>query len=277
LFVSSNAARASIDYNTDGAIYTQNFDSLPNTPENVSLGSTPAGWLDDSTTPAAGQFSIQGWYLFHPILQTEGGANGHQRMRIGAGTATTGAFMSFGSSASTERALGTLNSNTLAVAGGNAYFGMRLTNNTGNTIYGFTLSYDGEQWRDGGNATPASETDIVQYALGATGIQDTPSYINVGSGADFTSPVNNTSAAAVNGNTTGKVSVGPVTVSDIAWQPGQDLWIRWVDTNAAGNDHGMAIDNVNFVASVNLPEPATAGLLAIGALFGLRRARRAAR
>jgi hypothetical protein len=283
LFLSSNTSRASIDYNTDGATYTQNFDSLPNTPENTSLGATPIGWIDDTTSPGANQFSIQGWYLFHASAlgpTGEGGANQHQRMRIGAGTVNTGAFMSFGTSGSTERALGMVNSNTLtATVGGNAYFGMRLTNNTGNTIYGFTISYDGEQWRDGGNATPASETDTMQYAFGASGIQDSPSYSNLPASLNFTSPVNaNTgSGAAVVGNTAGKVSVGPVTVSDIAWQPGTDLWLRWLDVNATGNDHGMAIDNVNFTASQFLPEPACASLVAIGALFGLRRTRRAAR
>src|SRR5262249_34474657 len=103
LFLATRGVRAAISYDTDNAVYSQNFDSLPNTPENTSLGNTPAGWTDDTLTPGAGQFSIQGWYLFHALTPTEGGASGHQRMRIGAGTVNTGAFMSFGTSASTDR------------------------------------------------------------------------------------------------------------------------------------------------------------------------------
>ena len=75
-------ARGSESYSIVGSPYSQNFDSLPNSPENTSLGSSPIGWIDDTTTPGASQFSILGWYLYHPTSQTEGGANGHQRMRI---------------------------------------------------------------------------------------------------------------------------------------------------------------------------------------------------
>ncbi len=109
-------SRAAILYATAGSTYSQNFDSLPNTPENASLGTTAnmAGWIDDTASPAANQVSIVGWYLYHPVAQSEGGFNGHQRMRIGPGNSTTGAFMSWGSSGSTERALGMLNSNTMA-------------------------------------------------------------------------------------------------------------------------------------------------------------------
>src|SRR5690349_14920200 len=81
---------AAVIYSTAGSTYTQDFNSLPNTPQNTSLGSSPAGWTDDSSSPGSGNFSIVGWYLYHPISQSEGGANGHQRMRIGAGTQNTG-------------------------------------------------------------------------------------------------------------------------------------------------------------------------------------------
>src|SRR5438034_10805075 len=104
----AKTAPASIIYSTPGSTYAQNFDTRPNTPENVSLGNSPAGWQDDIASPGAGNFSIVGWYLFHPASLTEGGFTGHQRMRIGAGSATTGAFMSFGTSGSTERAMGSL-------------------------------------------------------------------------------------------------------------------------------------------------------------------------
>ena len=110
----SSHSRAAVIYSMPNATYSQNFDSLPITPANATLGATPAGWTDDNAAPAAGNFSIVGWYLYHPITQSEGGANGHQRMRIGAGTQNTGAFMSFGASGSTERALGDVGSTTLA-------------------------------------------------------------------------------------------------------------------------------------------------------------------
>src|SRR6266545_1264929 len=82
---STGPARGSIIYSTPGSTYSQNFDTLPITPENVSLGTSPIGWQNDNASPGAGNFSIVGWYLFHPASLSEGGFDGHQRMRIGAG------------------------------------------------------------------------------------------------------------------------------------------------------------------------------------------------
>jgi hypothetical protein len=274
LISNANQTRAAIIYSTSGSTYSQNFDSLPNTPENSSLGTTAngIGWTDDNASPPSGQFSIVGWYLFHPISQAEGGANGNQRMRIGAGTVNTGAFMSFGASGSTERALGAVNSNTLAAAGtGSAYYGARLTNNTGQTLTEFTLSYNGEQWRDGGNSPAVAQSLTFGYMVGAANIQD-PGFITGETALNFNSPVftNTGSGAAVNGNVAGRVAIGPKAVG-VNWAPGTDLWIRWADLNDTGNDHGLGIDDLNFSADV--PEPSSLMLLA-AAVVGLALAKR---
>lgn len=76
----ASTAQAAILYNTPGNTYTQNFDALPSTPLNTSLGNSPVGWTDDNALPAAGNFSIVGFHLWHPVSQTEGGFNNHQRM-----------------------------------------------------------------------------------------------------------------------------------------------------------------------------------------------------
>jgi hypothetical protein len=243
-----------------GGTYSQNFDSLPNTPQNSSLGSTPTGWTDDNAAPSAGNFSIPGWYLFHPTTQTEGGFSGNQRMRIGAGTANTGAFMSFGASGATERALGILNSNTLAPAGtGMAFLGARFTNNAGYPLTQLTVTYTGEQWRDGGAATPNAQSLSFGYMVNAPNIQDAG--FTSAPALDFTSPViaNTGSGAAVDGNTAGSQLI-TATISGIDWQPGQDLWIRWADLNDSGNDHGLSVDNFEFSA---IPEP---GALVLAAM-----------
>jgi hypothetical protein len=68
---------------------------------------------------------------------------------------------------------------------------------------------------------------------------------------------------------------------DIAldWQPGQTLWLSWIDYNSAGFDHGLAIDNVSVSAAVTaVPEPASYALMGAGllGLAALQRRRRAA-
>ena len=277
---SFHEARGSVSYLTPGSTYSQNFDSLPNTPLNQTLGNSPIGWIDDTTTPGTSQFSILGWYLYHPLSLAEGGANGHQRVRIGAGTANVGAFMSWGASGSTDRALGDLGSNTLApatpAAGSDIYIGLRLRNDTGVTLDTFTLTYNGEQWRDGGATVPNAQSMNFMWSTTATAISDPNSAFNPVAALDFTSPVfvNTGSGAAVDGNAAGRVNGITATVSGINWAPGTDLWLRWDDLSSIGNDHGLAIDDLSFVANYTVvPEPSAFALLGFG-LAGLLAIRR---
>ena len=187
----ASLSRAAILYSTPGSTYSQNFDSLPTTPENTSLGSSPAGWTDDNPSPGAGNFSIVGWYLYYPadLSSGEGGFNGHQRMRIRRGNSTTGAFMSWGSTGSSDRSLGMLNSNTFgpeqASMGSPSFYGARFTNNTGTTLGEFTLSYTGEQWHEE-NTTAQSIT--FDYSLDAMSIQDGGCHLYGGAHARFYEP-----------------------------------------------------------------------------------------
>ncbi len=241
---------AAVIYSTPGSTYSQNFDTLPNTPQNASLGASPAGWTDDNSSPGAGNFSIVGWYLYHPISQSEGGANGHQRMRIGAGTVNTGSFMSFGASGSTERALGDVGSTTLAAnpaapaTGTPIYWAMRVTNNTGQTLGSFTVSYFGEEWRDGNNTTPEAIT--VAYTNAAT--TDATNWADqAAANPDFTSipaltfnpPVTANNDAAVDGNVAGRSpSALSATITGLNWAPGLTFGfgstnLKWLGTTTA--------------------------------------------
>jgi hypothetical protein len=285
-FTCTNNGHAAVIYSTEESTYFQDFDSLPNTPENVILGSTEngVGWTDDSSAPGASQFSIPGWYLYHSadlgITGTrEGGVNGHQRVRIGPGSSNVGAFWSFGGgvSGTADRALGSVASNTLTGVGTEVYIGLRVHNATGLTLQSFTLSYRGEQWRDGGAAVPNAQNLTFMWSTTATAISDANSLFAVVPELGFTSPVfaHLSGGAAVDGNVAGLFNVSAFTVEGLNWAPGTDLWLRWADVNDSGNDHGLAIDDLNFSAST-LPEPATCGMLSLGllALLG-RRQRRA--
>jgi hypothetical protein len=116
---------------TLGVPYTENFDSL------ASSG-TPA-WANDSTLP--------GWFLSTDATPSV------TSYLVGNGSVTTGGFYSFGAVSSTDRALGGLGSNTYYGASGVGlgYIGLILQNQTGATINEMSVSYVGEQWRNGGN------------------------------------------------------------------------------------------------------------------------------
>jgi hypothetical protein len=271
----ASGATAAVVYSTDGSTYSQDFDSLPNSPTNTSLGNTPSGWIDDTSSPGAGQFSIVGWYLNHPTSTTEGGANGHQRLRAGSGSSTTGAFYSFGANSSTERALGDLGATTLAADDGTGVLSMalRLTNNTGTTLNSFSLSYTGEQWH---TSTATADPMTVDFATDVSGSD----FVGTGTftpvpGLTFASTVSGAAEAALDGNDPANRSALSATNVPVNWAPGTDLWIRWSDIQVATlRDHGNAIDDLSFSATA-VPEPASLGLVVLGTAAGtVRRPRR---
>jgi hypothetical protein len=213
--------------------YTQNFDDLSN--------------VAGSTT---NNLSIAGWYL----TESGGGARDNEQYAVDAGSSTTGDTFSYGSSGSTDRALGSLRSGTLIPV-----FGASFSNQTGATITSLSISYSGEQWRLG----TLSRTDTLQfqYSLNATDLV-TGTWVGV-TALDFVSPTTTTTGAK-NGNATFTNLASPITALSIL--SGQTFWVRWVDLDASGADDGLAVDNFSLTASgvVAVPEPRT-----YAAVFGL--------
>lgn len=237
------SAQAAVSLGSPAATYSQSFDTL------ASSGTNPA-WANDATLP--------GWSLFNSL----GAAVPTYIVNNGSGNA--GGFVSYGATGAAERALGGLGSGGTyfgspaagTVAG---YIALALSNDTGVELASFTLGFDGEQWRNGGNAT--AQTMTLEYGFGAS-FASVAGWTAAGSGFNFTSPIATATAAAVDGNTAGLVSGlgGTVTTS---WAPGQTLWLRWTETNELGNDHGLAIDNLS-VSVTAVPEPGTWALLLAG-------------
>jgi hypothetical protein len=257
------AAFATLSYSTGFSTLPQNFDSL-------GMSGTPA-WTNNSTIP--------GWYLFN-------GANAAitSTYRADPGTSNSGSFYSFGAASTMERSLG-------GVASGGAYFGspasntiagyiaVGITNNLGVNVSTFTVGFDGEQWRDGGLATgitvPSAQTMVLEYGFGAT-FAGVTTWTAPGGSFNFASPVftsTTSGGAAVVGNSAGLTAGLGGTVTGATWAAGDTLWIRWIERNDIGNDHGLSVDNFRFAS---VPEPsaylfgALATILGGGAAFGRR-------
>ena len=247
LALSFAPAHAAISVTSPAFTYSQTFDTL------AASGATNA-WADDSTLP--------GWSLVNAVgasVPTYATDN----------TTNTGGFRSFGDTGSSERAFG-------GVASGGAYFGspasgavagwiaVAFTNGTGAALNGFNVAFNGEQWRNGGNTS--AQTMVLEYGYGAS-FGSVTSWTAPGGSFDFTSPVIGSTAAAVAGNSAGLVSGLGGSISS-NWAAGDTLWLRWVERNDVGNDHGLAIDNLSFSVSA-VPEPGAvalwlAGLAAVG-------------
>lgn len=251
-------AAHALDVSSGSYTYAENFDSL-------TTSTAATGWANDTTLP--------GWSLF---IGTGAAAPTYV---ADTGSSNAGSFKSYGASGSSERALGGLGSGgayfgSPASGGVGGYIAVSFTNLTGGALAGFTLGYDGEQWRNGGNTS--AQTMVLQYGFGSS-FADVAGWSAPGGDFDFTSPVTGSTAAAVDGNGTGRIAGLGGTV-ETAWAAGDTLWLRWVEVNDVGNDHALALDNFSFaVVTAPVPEPGTWALLMAGLLGVTATARRARR
>jgi hypothetical protein len=295
----ANHAAAAIAYTEPGFVYTQDFNSFPLkhpngttisqasganlqvlTPTNNATGLYSEGWKDD-TTSDSDHISIPGWYLYgekdnlpaSDPANTEGGYNGHQRLRYNTGSATAASFYAYASVNDSEKALGTL-SGTAIDNGGRSYIGAAFVNDTGTTMTEFTIKYRGEQWR----ASNAVGVDFLDFQWSTSKTAETWGESNGYSGIahSFDAPQNPTVNTTLDGNADGNFAVVTHTIpatGEFAWAPGETLFIRWRENNISGSDDGLAIDDVEFTA---VPEPtglAVLGLMGAGLVARRRRAR----
>jgi len=248
----SGTAHGAVAYSVNGSTYLQDFNSLPTgATETAVVG----GWVDDTTLP--------GWYSNQTTL-----------FRIGQGGNTTGAQYSYGTLSSTERALGSLGGGSGTAGTGTTYnglaYGVAFVNTTGQTLTSITVTYTGEQWRNGGNATAHKLTFGYQtFASLAAGFITATGYTGNAS-LDFTGPIATATAAALDGNAAANRTAGITATIAVTWNPGDTLVLRWDDRNDAGNDHGLAIDDLSFTAT---PTPGSLALLGLGGLVASRRRR----
>lgn len=241
---------AQVPYSSAGMVYSQDFDSL-------AASGTGNAWVNNTTLP--------GWSLFRVTSNSDPTPAAITTYNAGTGSLNSGAFYSYGPSGTAERALGGLGSGTSYFGGGSTsgtslpngavagWIALAMENATGQALGGFTVHFDGEQWRDGGAATPAAQSMGFEYGFGST-MAAVPEWFRPGAGFDFVSPValSTGSGSAVDGNGVGRVpSLGGV-VGGVDWAAGETLWLRWVERNDAGSDHGLAVDNLTFAA---VPEP----------------------
>lgn len=211
--------------------------------DGLAASGTANPWTDNLTLP--------GWFATRSL---QGPVTTY---RASAGTDTTGALYSFGSAGSSERALGSIASGTP----GNLAYALYFTNDTDVPQSGVTVSYTGEQWRNGGNTSHQQ----LYFDYQVSGTMPALDALVGGEGTpwvpfpalDFVSPTVGATAAALNGNDpTNRVVFTNVVLSGVTVPPGHILVLRWLDINDAGNDHGLAIDDLTVVfPGVIPPEP----------------------
>lgn len=201
-----------IDYTTAGSTYTQSFNTLASSGLSSSL---PSGWVIE-----------------------ESGSNANDTYGTSDGSSGTGDTYSFGSSGSSDRALGSLRSGSLTPT-----FGAAIQNNSGANLTSMSIGYRGEQWRRG--TTSRSDQFDFQYSLNASDLNG-GSWIDVNS-LDYATD-SGASVGALDGNAAANSDDLFATIGGLDIPVGATFWIRWVDSNASGADDGMAIDDFVFSA-----------------------------
>jgi uncharacterized protein len=217
-------AAGSISLTTLGAAYTEDFNTLATTGTSSTV---PNGW----------DFA-------------ESGTNANTTYTAGTGSSNTGDSYSFGATASTERALGGLQSGSL-----NPTIGASFTNNTGSPITTLAISYTGEQWRLGTLARP--DRIDFQFSTDATSLT-TGTWTDHDS-LDFSAPVTGPTVGALDGNSSANRTAVSSTITGLNIANGAAFWIRWADFNAVGADDGLAVDDFSLTPSTGPTNPSGVG------------------
>ena len=261
-----------------GLSYSQDFDTL-------TRSTTAENWTDNTATTSLNDnpqlVGLVGWYAasFTSASATVINPGYTPQIRAGTGSSSTGSFYSFGANADSDRALGTLPSDSITANGAGALrLGVRFVNDTGLTITGFTFSYDGEQWRAGAvTPAPVNNQFAFSYAVFGPGLGTlaNSTYI-VDPTGNFNTPddgVGDGSSHTLDGNAPANRIAGiGDTITGLSVAPGDEIWLRWSDANSSSADMGIGIDNFSITFAV--PEPSSAILLGLGLVCFLNHARR---
>lgn len=169
----------------------------------------------------------------------ESGAGANTTYATSTGSSATGNTYSFGATASTDRAFGTLRTSSLL-----SEIGTEVINATGATITSLAIAYTGEQWRLG--AIGRVDRLSFAYSLDATSLT-TGSWLDVAE-LDFVAPITTGVTGALDGNAVVNQSAISHTITGLSLAPSATVWLRWSDFVATGSNDGLAIDLVSISA-----------------------------
>ncbi len=203
------------------------------------VGGTPAVQDFDSLASSGTSSTLpDGWYLFETGTNFSYTAND--------GVANSGDTYSYGTGASSERALGTVASNSVSPR-----IGAQLRNDSGQALSEIAVAFTGEQWRLG--ATGRADSLVFEYSLDATSLADSSATWVALTTLNFSSPTTTGSTGALNGNLPANQTAVSASITGLNLAPSAILWARWSDPNISGSDDGLAIDNISFAVAGDPP------------------------
>ena len=184
---------------------------------------------------------MDGWGFF-----TTTTAGSTARFSADTGSSNSGSIFSYGSSGSSDRALGSLASSSNV-----SKIGLTLVNDTGSTITSFVVTFDSEIWRRGDQPNTTNEL-AFDYAMGAAPLLSDPTTSFAASARIQRDPFPPRGPTA-SGARAAKTEIQPISEqqesparSVALVGPGQELVLRWSDKDDTGSDDGIALDNFHL-------------------------------
>ena len=221
--------------------YPQNFDALGTASITSVISSTPG--VQTSLAAVTGSTTLNGWYA------TKIGGTGIPPTAItpDAGGGSSGLVYSYGAASASDRALGVLASGSNIMA-----IGALIKNDTGAAINSIKVSFTAEFWRSSTttqNVLTCSVGKVDGTTITGNNFLTASSAIPL-VGLNIVGPT----PVATNGALDGNVAPNRATFSNVVLPvqlaPGETAFVRWSDANEAGNDAGLAIDDLSMTASL---------------------------
>ena len=242
-----------VPYASEGGVYSQDFDSLPD-PGSVSVNCENPVQIDGGTYPLADPYGfadstaatgntgglgisqLAGWYGWAALGTKFGASYGDQ---------TTGGQISFGLPNSANRALGLLATSST----GPTAFGVKFVNETPSTLNYINVEFTGEAWRQ----SNLPKTLAAYYRLDLTTTNGFPTATTAALPSFNVALPPLPSALgglAVDGTSAAnQLQIGAANQAITPWPPGAALWLIWQMADPTGKAQGLAIDNFSFSAS----------------------------
>lgn len=250
-------ATAQAAYIFTGANITEDFNSLPTT------GSTAGLFTVGTQTAIPGASGFVG--------TRTGGTGTAMNFVANDGASNSGAIYSYGTGTDTDRALGMLASGSNIGA-----FGFELVNNSGAALESVTLRFKAEFWR-----SSTSVQNVLTATVGVSGGSANSSNFLTDAGMtafsafDIVGPLPVAANGILDGNNpANQASIIGTFTFNTPLAVGESFYVSWNDVNDAGNDAGLAIDDLAISATSAVPEPATLAVLAAAGLAAASKRKR---